>query len=267
MDSKITIVDLFIVSVQSLNLMPYLMVLVCLYWDLDGIYWVLEDFGPDAMQRSLTTICIFVLVRFFLLLPGFLETIRALEYMGAGFLLSLLHIHRLISILTYHVHNSRLFFLYYNQLRIICSIMVNLIERGLLVAISIFYIGFIHTMWICIRGWKSLGGPVYFLFSLLALVVVMSITVTIPIFTIMGEAVRELPKHKRKEMRLKYLKRKDLKRLVCLKKGNALGSIRFSYGSYYLIGKRFSRNIIDNVIQHLLSFVLLFDMHGRRSYI
>ncbi|CAL8134482.1 unnamed protein product [Orchesella dallaii] len=70
--------QLFFYLIQFGNLIPYIGLMACLYWDLDGPFWVLEDFAPNSIEREPLTVLLFLLIRLLLLLPGLLEATRTI---------------------------------------------------------------------------------------------------------------------------------------------------------------------------------------------
>lgn len=126
--SPTSIYDVFFFAMQPGLFVPYLIYIVCMVWYLDGPYWMLEDLWPAGAQRPLWVSVTFILIRTILLLPGFLETGRALYVAGLVNLAFLLSIKRLLHILTYKFKSSRDFFIFYEHL----TVLWNVLEHGIL---------------------------------------------------------------------------------------------------------------------------------------
>lgn len=247
-----------------MNLVPFLIYIVCMFWDLDGPYWVLEDFAPDPKYRTIPTIIIFIFIRTFLLLPGFLETTRTIMYTSIGYLCAITYIKAMIEVLHYKVKKPTIFFKLYSELYILANVLSTGFQRSSFVCISIFYFLFIQTLWICICGLVHLNILIYLFFVSFALIIVIGVGVFLPIVTRTGEIISDLPRKKLNQMKNIHCLSKTLETKIQIKKAVALQPIKFSYGNYYPMGRKFSRNIFDNGVQNLLSMVLLFDLSGKR---
>lgn len=118
-----TKLDIFVLTAQFANFLPFLIYIVCMFWDLDGPYWVLEDLSSDPKYRSISTIIIFLLIRTVLLLPGFLETCRTVIYTTLSQICTINYLYILVQTLAYKVKAQSQFFKFYMQLYIICNIL------------------------------------------------------------------------------------------------------------------------------------------------
>lgn len=76
-----------------------------------------------------------------------------------------------------------------------------------------------------------------------------------------------VPKVKKIEMRRKLCTRNSFGNQVFSRQAMALLPIKFSYGGYYPFGKSFARNTFRNLVDNLLSMILIFDVSGRRNRI
>lgn len=256
--------DVFVLVTQLANLLPFLIYIVCIFWDLDGPYWVLEDFALDPKHRDVSTILIFLLVRTILLIPGFLETTRTLLYTALGYLCIVNYQKNIIQILAHQVKNQSHFYNYYTQLQILCNVLGPGFERASFIIITIAYFIFILTLWVCVSGFGELDNTVYLFFAVYAFFIILSTAVGLPLVASTGDVICNIPKIKVKYAKLVHCVFRFRCNKIFLKKAVSLRSIRFCYGSLCPIDRKFTRNLFDNVVQNLLSIILLFDMNGKR---
>ncbi len=256
-DRPMNKLDFAFLFAQCFNVGSYLTYVVCIFWDLDGPYWILEDFASDAKQRTIPTIVSFLLVRTFLLFPGLLELNRSAVYSGIGYLSLITYLEKIIQTLVCKVRNQEDFFRYYNQLCIFSNILGPFLERATILVCTVFYFLNILLLWVCISGFGDLDLVIYSLFVICALGIAMMTAVFLPIVACTGEVINGACAEKLKQSRNIYCTFKTIENKVYLKKTVALRSIRFSYGSNYPLGNNFSRNYLDNMAQDLLSMVLL----------
>ncbi len=259
-----SVFDVFFVVTRLANLLVYLIFLVCMVWDVDGPYWVLEDFGSDPMYRDLQTILWYKAIRAFFLIPGFMETCRTVYYTGVGYFTVLISIREMVMVLTSKVNGYNDFFKFYQQFSIIDNVLAVGISRAGFFCVTIVYFMFVQTMWMCICGWDYLEPTVYLFFATFGGIIIMGTLLFLPLVSAIGENIVYLPKVKQSIIRKRYCYIKSFKNHIDLKRSKALKPLRFTYGSYYPFGKSFARNVLNNVIQNLLSMVLLFDIHGKR---
>ncbi len=109
-----------------------------------------------------------------------------------------------------------------------------------------------------------LNFAIYLFFTSYAIIIVISIAIFLPLVARIGEAISGIPRKMRIQTKTRYVFLKTIKHKEYFKKAVALRPIRFSYGSYYPLGKKFARNVFDNMVQNLLSIILLFEISGRR---
>ncbi len=263
-DRPIDKIDLCYLLYQVCNFLPYLAYILAIVWNLDGAYWLLEDFAPAPKYRSVVTTSTFLLIRTFLLIPGFLETCRTTIYSSIGYMCVIIYLKTIIQTLAHKVRSQSDFFRYYSQLYILSNVLGPSFEMATFIICSVFYFFFVQTLWICVCGFRNLDLAVYLFFASYAFVVLLGAAIFLPIVACAGEVINDVRRIKLKQIENIYCSFRTTGNKVKLKKAVGLRSIRFSYGSYYPLGKKFSRNIFDNVVQHLLSMVLLFDLSGKR---
>ncbi|CAL8126120.1 unnamed protein product [Orchesella dallaii] len=258
--NTIDIFSIFLDILQFGNFLPYLLLFGCLYWGLDGPYWVLEDIAPNSMYRETSTIFIFLIIRILVHIPCFWESGRSI--LGSIMVLwSVIEsVTKVVKILTYDVKNTETFFRYYSQLSILCNWLENSVTRVFLITISFGSLLFIQWTWICVRGFGILGGALYCMFLNAAFLISVGVLTFLPMAAVMGEAIAELPKIKRLEMRRKYYDLKTLANKVAMKKGVAIQPLKFQYGGFYPMGKNFSRNTFGNLMENMMAVVLLYEM-------
>ncbi|CAL8134476.1 unnamed protein product [Orchesella dallaii] len=249
--------------IQLGNTVPYVLTLGCLYWDLDGPYWVIEDFLPDAMYREPHTILIFLLVRAFLLIVGIWEASRSL--MGSAMIMfaAIESITIIVKILTYKVNSVHNFFRFYTHLSILCNALEGSSTTMFFFTITTAGSLWIQWIWVCVNGFGKFGLAIYFVFVVAAFIVGSGILVFLPKVAVMGEAITKMPNIKRIEMRKKYTAWKSIQNKIAVKKSNAIRPFRFQYGSFYPMGSNFSRNTFGNVIENAMTLILLFDIDNR----
>lgn len=254
-----------------MNLLPYVIFIVCMLWDVDGPYWVLEDFAPETTKRSECLTYSFLLLRAFLLLPGFFETTRTLLTAMILFGIVVQNVLETVTLLTYRVKNFEMFLSYYSQLSILCNAFELGSSRTFFITITIFYLGFIHSWWLCIRGLGSLT-PVILSFCFgMAIGTVIAIITVLPMVAVLGDRLAQLRDIKVNACneacygigRTNWRKKRTLTGKVNVRRAKAIHPLKFSYGSCFPLGKSFCRNIVGNGIEKLLTFVLLFDISGR----
>lgn len=256
--------DLLFIILRPTHLCVYLILLVCMVWDLDGPFWFLEDIGTHPFYRSLPEILCFQLIRFIFLIFGFLETGRTVHYSVVAYISVLISIRELIQVLQLKVSRSHCLFEYYTELQIISAVLAEGMGKASFLLVTAAYYLFIQTNWLCICGFGELDATVYSFFATVATIIVVGTAVVLPLVANIGENILELPKIKRGAMKRRYIGFKSLKNLISVKKAAALNAVKFSYGCFYPFCKSFSRNVFDNALQTLLSMVLLFDLNGRR---
>lgn len=251
------------ISSQSLQLNIYLMLGICLFFDLDGLYWIIEDLAPSPMYRSMFTITILLLARALILLPGFLETMRALYFAGFGYLFMVVCIKETVEVLTKQVNNSEKFLSYYRQFLVISNILSEGVTNIVFYATNVAYLLFILVFWVIVRGYTELGLVLYLLYCSLAIFIIFAICMVLPVVSVAGEQIREIVKTKQTLFVKRFRNRSSLVRRLVEKECMALLPIRYSYGSYYPLGRSFSRNLLSNAVENLLSVILIYDFHGR----
>lgn len=261
---KINFIEAFFLYLQPGHLVVYLAFLINLYFDLDAPYWLLEDIGPDPMYRGTASIISLLLLRAFLFIPAFLETIRSLFIGGFGLLFMIVYIKEIIDVFTREINATRDFFNYYNQFHIISNVLSEGVTHAIFLGVSIAYTLFILAFWMVICGWGELEITIYIFFCIFAMTAAVAVAVFLPLVGLTGEQICELPRLKRHHIRTAFCTRKSFGNRVLTKKAASLRPIKFSYGSYYPLGKNFSRNVFGNGIENLLSLVLIYDFHGRR---
>lgn len=259
-----SVFDVFFVIIRPANFVVYLIFLVCMVWDVDGPYWVLEDFGSNPMYRDLQTILWYKAIRAFFLIPGFLEACRTICYSALGYFTVLLSIREIVMVLKSKVNGANDFFKLYQQFSIIDNVLADGISRAGFYGVTIGYFLFVQTMWMCICGLNYLEPTVYLFFATFGVITIVGFLLFLPLVAAIGENIADLPKVKRSIIWKRYCCIKSFKNHIDLKRSKALKPLRFTYGSYFPFGKNFARNFLNNIIQNLLSMVLLFDIHGKR---
>lgn len=215
------------------------------------------------MYRSMSNILGLLLVRALSLIPGFLETMRALSLAGMGNLFMLACIKETVEVLAKQVDNIVKFLVYYKQFYIICNVLLNGASNIVFYAITIAYVLFILVFWMVVRGYSELALSIYLIFCILAVIIVASTCLVLPCVSVAGELITGIVKTKQNFFRVGICKTNDLRSKVLERQLRSLLPIRFSYGSYYPLGKSFSRNLLSNVVKDLLSAILIYDFHGR----
>lgn len=261
---QMTMVDFFLLSAQSANGIPFLIYFVSIIWDLDPVYWAVEDFLPDPKQRKIVTIVALVCIRSVMMLPALCELARATNFTVCGCLAIITYITELTNTLAFKVSVMTDFFKFYAQFSIIANVLGVAFERAFLLAITITYFLFVQTLWVLVCGYGHLDITIYIFFVITAVIVVVATVIFNPMVRSTGEIITFTPKLKWLEMTSKYLIRASFQNKVHLKKAMSLYPLRFSYGSFYPMGKRFCRNTVDNMVQNLLDVILLFDITGPR---
>lgn len=233
---------------------------------MDAYYWILEDFAENPMYRSLATTLSFLLLRSLLILPGILETARALFLAGFGTLFAVINVKEIITVLADKCQGSSDFFRYYNQLFIIFNTLSDGITRSVLLGVTVLYVSVIEVVWVLVCGWGNLEASIYSFFVLFAISLITAIGICLPLTAVTGEKILDLPRIKRAALKARYCVRKSLQAKVFVKFAAAVQPIKISFGTDYPIGRRFSRNVFGNLLENLLSMVLIFDMNGRRAH-
>lgn len=164
----------------------------------------------------------------------------------------------------YKVWRTNDSFALYNQFYIISSTFSEGFSRALFVAVTVVYICFIQATWMLVRGWGNLDVSVYILFFVSASCLIANIAVVLPLIGRTGEVLCKLPKFKKIVIGQRACLINNLVNRSYVKRARAVRQIRFSYGSFYLLGYRFARNVFANVMENLLSLVLIYDFNGRR---
>ncbi|CAL8134470.1 unnamed protein product [Orchesella dallaii] len=252
--------DIILFIIQLGNFIPFLILFACLYWDLDGPYWVIEDFAPSAMYREPRTILAFLVVRALLLMVGFWETTRTITGSAMIMFTAIDSMTFFVKTLTYKVKSVKIFFRYYTHVSILCNALEGSSTLSFFLTITTGYYLWILWIWVCVNGFGKLELPLYFLFLLATFIVGMAVLIYLPKVAVMGEAITKMPNMKRIEMRKKYTAWKSIENKIAVKKSNAIRPFRFQYGSFYPMGSNFSRNTFGNMIENAITVILLFDI-------
>lgn len=181
-----------------------------------------------------------------------------------GYLYALVYLKAIVQTLSLKVRNPFHFLNYYSQLHILSNVLGPGFERATFILFSLFYLLFVQTLWICVCGFGKLDLAIYIFFATYAFLVLLGFALVFPILASTGEVIQDVHRKKLYQIKIIFYKFKTKGNEVYLKKFIALRSIRFNYGGYYPLGRQFSRNIFDNIVQHLFSMVLMFDLSGKR---
>ncbi|ODM93277.1 hypothetical protein Ocin01_13405 [Orchesella cincta] len=257
---KLDPLDIFFFVAQLGNGVPFLILFGCLFWDLDGPYWVIEDLAPTPLYRESSTILLFLLIRALLLLPGFWETTRSLLGTAMIMFATIENLTRVVTTLTFKVKSIKCFFRYYTQLSILCNILEGSTTRLFFVTITTAYFLLIQWTWVCVRGFGKLEAPIYFLFLMIAFIVWVSAIIFLPEVMLMGEAIAALPHAKRLEMKRRFVLWKTKESKIAYKRSLAIRPFKFQYGNFYPMGRKFSRNTFENGLENIMTLILLFDI-------
>lgn len=264
MKQKFSKNDIFFVTSIPSQLLAYLILVICLEWDLDGPYWIIEDFGTDQNHRSNWQTMGYFLVRTFLLTIGFVETCRSIHYACLGYYTVLLSLIDILDVLKLRVNNTQKFFKFYTELSIISRFLCDVLGNANFTSVTIFYYMFIQTNWICICGIEGLNPFVYSFFALFGLIITYAASIYLPLVVYIAENIVEVPRARRIAMKRRYIGFRTFENRINCKIADALIPLKFSYGGHCPLGKSFARNCFNNGLQTLCSMVLLFDLHGRR---
>lgn len=243
--------------------LPYGVLIACLACDLDGPYWLLEDIAPDPECRSRSISVLIYIFRIVTLLFGFLETSRFIIGISSIFLFGIYIVSNILNTLL-HKSGIRKFIKYYVRLSLICIEFEKCSMRGFFLSITAEYLLLIQTLWILIEGWGKLDIFVYCLFLTAVLQLIGCAVVFLPKVTAMGELICSISKIKYAEACRIYRWRRGLIERLAVKRAKSLIRIRFSYGSFYPLGKKFTRNTFENFLENLLTTLLLFDLNWVR---
>lgn len=260
---RTTFIEALFIYSQPIHLGPFLVLFICLYFDLDGPYWFLEDVGPDPMYRNISTLLTFLVLRAILLMPGFAETVRGIYVAGFGVLFLVVYIKETLDVLTKKVRSSHKWFKYYTRFYIISNVLAEAVSQTVFLAVTVVYILIIQVFWMIVRGWGKLSFPIYFMFCLFAVFIIFAVCLFLPLVGITGEIVTDILWKRRAALKRKLNNDRHLENKIFVKQVAALLPIKFCYGGYYKLGKSFSRNVFENVIENLLSMILIYDFNGR----
>lgn len=258
---EFTSLDIYCYLVLLGTGMPYAIYLACVIWNLDGPYWVIHDFAPAPEKRTLALSLSLFLIRTIFLLIGFLETSRFIMTASILFLIGIFSVDECLVILTHRVKESTCFLKYYLQLTFTCHFLSPAASRGLFCCITLVYFLLIQTFWIVVKGWDKLHWVVYSLFAAFSIQAVLAALVFLPKVSNIGEMISNLPKMKYQDMKRKYFCGARTKtNFIAMKRAKALVQIEFSYGAFYPLGKKFTRNTVGNLIENFLTCILLINI-------
>ncbi len=145
-------------------------------FDLDCIYWLIYDFGPDPRYRSIQIHVLFLLLRAVLLMVAFLESIRAVLFIGMGTLFGAIRINNITVVLSRRAPCEHNFFQWYGQLFIAFNIFGKSINSFMFLTFSIGYFFFIQSVSVCILGFGRLQISIYILFVCSAFAIILGIS-------------------------------------------------------------------------------------------
>lgn len=247
--------------VQPGHFLPYLLYVVCIYWNLDSPYWILEDIWPNHSERTAWVSIAFIGVRTILLIPGFLETVRSTFAAGMANFWGLISIPHLVFIIGYKVKNPKEIFAYYEQL----TIMWNILERGInqaqFIAISTLYMICIQVLFIGIQGFGTLEPLIYAFFCGLCVVHCIAMFMMLYLLSQIGESIVALPEVILQQMKSRHCRAKSFNTLVHVKRVKSLKPIKLCYGDGERFGRNFSRNCFSNLLETAISIVLTYNLN------
>ncbi|CAL8135201.1 unnamed protein product [Orchesella dallaii] len=251
---------LLCLQVLAVCLLPYITTPFAILSDSDVGYYVQQDLLTDPHYRPLSEIVIGFVVRVIVLHYFWLEVCRTGRYLTAWVIMAgsyfmfatdaLEHICSRIEHKTFYAH--------YTHLRILFSMTSKFISTSTYVGGAALFWTVVGGVWISVTGVGKMSPVVHAAISLGTGVLILLCVIFLPkMANACDSQIKIIGLHQRHVNRLFAVKRTRAG-LADVKRAKAIVPVRLMYGEFKVIGKEFTVEFLELMLQRSLDVVLIF---------
>ncbi|CAL8110043.1 unnamed protein product [Orchesella dallaii] len=243
---------------------PFVIFYCALYFNIDPIYYLLEDFFmTDAIYRSNTEIlCAFGIRVIFML--GAFETARSTSFIGLIFLIVCNRMNKCAQILLTHNLNNgyKRLVKYYKEFILVYHVYKQMLQDFLSLVISALFWVIVAEFWIILKGYETVPLFMYLLVITLGVGSLCVYVTALIVVTKLGEDCTQVVVKCRKESRAEPIlfKTKQIKKeKLCLKlEAIALHPITIGYVPFLTIDRDLLMALLYNEVDRLVDALCIF---------
>lgn len=233
-----------------------------LYTNYDVIYLLLEDlFLPNAMYRRIPEILLGYFVRIVIILGLSLETARSATFFGCCSLAMIDHCTKIVEMLIHRVKSFEEFLYIYMNLRLLYCKIAEWAHNVIYLALGLCFWVNVGSSWVGVQCYGKIHWPVYYSCLCMAIFFTFAHIILLPHIAQAAETGVEVVKLHYRQARLRYsqavLKSRQAK--LQLKRGKATAPVKFWYGPFWVIGKRFAGHYFSLMLLRTFDSILIIN--------
>ncbi|CAL8110042.1 unnamed protein product [Orchesella dallaii] len=243
---------------------PFVIFYCALYFNLDPIYYLLEDFFmTDAIYRSTTEILCAFGIRVIFMLGGF-ETARSITFISLIFLIVCNRMNKCAQILLTHNLNNgcKRVVKYYKEFILVYGVYKHMLQDFLALVISALFWVIIAEFWIIVKGYETVPLFIYMLVITVGVGSLCVYVTALIVVTKLGEDCTQVVVKCRRESRADSIlfKTKQIKKeKLCLKlEAIALHPITIGYVPFLTIDRDLLMALLHNEVNRLVDALCIF---------
>lgn len=240
---------------------PFAATFAALYTSYDVTYLIFNDILTDPYQRGLTEILLQFFMRAFIIFSIALETARTGTFFGCCIMVGIDIFAKIQEMLRSRVKSFDYFHIIYTHQRVLLSPIQDWLNLIIYLCLSLIFWVTVSSCWVCAKCYGKVHWPLYYFAVLGALFLIFSLVLLLPQSVHAVEITKEVVKLHFQQVRENYSKKKSRGGLLQLKQARAIAPIRFWYGPFWVIGKKFVMEYFSLILLRSFDAILILDFH------